>query len=80
MSLKHLDPGPGAYDTLVAAAWNEETEHFVATDTLLGSWRVWSPLLREMDALETAPPAYGPGGAAAYARASRLFRDAPKEL
>lgn len=35
-----------AYDVLVEAALNGQTEHFVSTRRLMKSWRLWTPLLK----------------------------------
>jgi hexose-6-phosphate dehydrogenase len=83
----NISPGenPGAYDSLVAAAFHGKESLFVQTDTLLASWRVWTPLLHAIEALEKPPMAYGPGGKEVFAESSKLFKvsgsdRAPKEL
>ena len=83
----NISPGenPGAYDSLVAAAFHGKESMFVQTDTLLASWRVWTPLLNAIEALEAPPMAYSPGGEEVFAESSKLFKvagsdRAPKEL
>ena len=56
----------GAYDHLVSKVWSGDMSHFVATDTLLASWRLWTPLLNELDGQKEAPPLYKEGGAAMH--------------
>jgi hexose-6-phosphate dehydrogenase len=57
---------PGAYDNLVSKVWEGDMSHFVATDTLLSSWRLWTPLLKELDGQEVPPSIYNQGGAEMY--------------
>ncbi|CAK9085595.1 GDH/6PGL endoplasmic bifunctional protein [Includes: Hexose-6-phosphate dehydrogenase (Glucose 1-dehydrogenase) (GDH) (Glucose-6-phosphate dehydrogenase)) [Durusdinium trenchii] len=40
---------PFAYEVLLRAGLQGETEHFVMLDEVLEAWRVWTPLLKELD-------------------------------
>ena len=66
---------PGAYDNLVAKVWQGDTSHFVATDTLLASWRLWTPLLHELEVQEETPLTYTQGGFEMQAALAEFKRD-----
>jgi hypothetical protein len=66
---KHLmtpTHNPMAYDVLVKKVWKGETSSFVGTDTLMASWRLWTPLLHQLDDMEEAPTTYTTGGSVMY--------------
>jgi glucose-6-phosphate 1-dehydrogenase len=55
-------PGPvefGAYASLVLDALQGDSRHFVRDDELLEAWRIFTPLLRELDSVQ--PESYTPG-------------------
>lgn len=64
---------PGAYDHLVSKVWQGDQSHFVATDTLLASWRLWTPLLQALDTQPEPPPLYTQGGGEMYAASLETF-------
>tara|TARA_B100000795_G_C22778262_1_gene431051 strand:- start:146 stop:1771 length:1626 start_codon:yes stop_codon:yes gene_type:complete len=64
---------PGAYDALVAKVWSGEASHFVSTDTLMASWRLWTPLLKELDAATDVPMSYTQGGQEMYKKIEQQF-------
>ena len=64
---------PGAYDALVAKVWSGEPSHFVSTDTLMASWRLWTPLLKELDAQKDSPMPYTQGGQEMYSAIQSAF-------
>ena len=66
---------PGAYDHLVSKVWEGDQSHFVATDTLLASWRLWTPLLQALDTQPEPPPLYTQGGGEMYAASLELFEN-----
>ena len=43
------DPSPGAYDVLLQEIWFGEKNFFIDTVGLLESFRVWTPLLQDID-------------------------------
>lgn len=77
----NISPGenPGAYDSLVAAAFHGKKSLFVQTDTLISSWRVWTPLLDEIGALTDRPMLYQQGGKEVFEASSKLFKIAGSE-
>ena len=48
------DVEPNAYVSLIEAVLNGRKEYFVATETLLESWRIWTPLLHEIEQANTS--------------------------
>ena len=47
----------------------------MATDTLLASWRLWTPLLQALDTQPEPPPLYTQGGGEMYAASLELFEN-----
>ena len=51
---------PNSYVSLLAAILEGRREYFVNTDTLLESWRIWTPLLEEIDLTRPKLISYSP--------------------
>lgn len=64
---------PQAYDVLVKKVWHGETSSFVSTDTLMASWRLWTPLLHELDVMTDPPATYTTGGQEMYDLIQKTF-------
>jgi len=48
-------PTPFAYEVLLRAGLEGDSEHFVTLDEVLEAWKIWDPLLKELQSNPAAP-------------------------
>jgi glucose-6-phosphate 1-dehydrogenase len=54
--------GVDAYEVLIQDVLKGEQQHFVRSDELAEAWRIWTPVLHQMEAEKTPPIKYTYGG------------------
>lgn len=68
-----------AYEVLIEDVLVGRQENFVTAKTLLPSWKVWTPLLKEYDASTVEPVKYSIGGEEVYHALSKASAEWAKE-